>query len=133
MLPTPESKIEGDFDFIIDYPISPEDWFLWITHSSGYIGMRFHPIIVSLFNGVPFIAFDHYVKKYFKFLRIQQSSKTYDLCLRYGVLNNWKDLKNELSTPVSILENLLAQKPDKNLIRKSKPVFVNSLKRIVGI
>lgn len=93
-LPHPESLVKGPFDHQVSLPLSPQEWYAWIQHSVGYVGVRFHPIMIALTNGLPFVALDHYesglrfssraltfaarpLKPWLRFL-----SKTYDLATR---------------------------------------------------
>lgn len=81
-LPMPEKLFDANIDMRIELPLSPIDWYALIKYSSGYIGERMHPIIVSLHNNVPFVVFDEYgtikrklcglIKKHYLY-----SSKTY--------------------------------------------------------
>ena len=95
-LPHPEKLTEGPFDKILDYPMTPLEWYNWIRHSQGYVGVRFHPVMVSIVNQVPFVALDIYetglrfknrfltlaAKPLKRFMRF--SSKTFDVTRRAG-------------------------------------------------
>lgn len=59
-LPTPEGKVDLPFDYTIDYPIDSIQWFLWIRNSKGFCGIRFHAVVSSISNGVPFYSMDSY-------------------------------------------------------------------------
>lgn len=61
-LPLPEGPSGLKFDFSVPYPIDPLQWYLWIKHSSGFLGLRFHPIVSCISAGVPFISVDCYGK-----------------------------------------------------------------------
>lgn len=61
-LPIPEGKSGMDFDYIIDYPIDPLQWFLWIKNAKAFCGLRFHAIVSSISNGTPFFSLDSYGK-----------------------------------------------------------------------
>lgn len=76
-LPHPEGlTVNPDqVDKVLDLPLDPLSWYKYIVNSSGYIGVRFHPIIVALSNNVPFVSLDTYQKKIFS----PQMSKTYDI------------------------------------------------------
>lgn len=131
LLPTPESYITGKFDFIVNYPITPFEWFLWITNSKGYIGMRFHPIVVSLFNGIPFVALDHYVKNYYKLIKLNQSSKTFDLCHRYEYLDNWFDIRSNVPSPEMVFDRFINFNINSDVVINSKQTFYNELSNIL--
>jgi len=99
----------------ISMPLSPLEWYYLIKYSTGYIGERMHPIIVSLHNAVPFFCFDEYgttqklipyIDKFGKF--IWKSSKIYHILSKAGLLNNVVSIK-KLSkiTPQMVVDKLL--------------------------
>ena len=59
-LPIPEGKSGMKFDYSIDYPIDPLQWFLWIKNAKAFCGLRFHAIVSSISNGTPFYSIDAY-------------------------------------------------------------------------
>lgn len=59
-LPIPEGKSGMSFDYIVDYPIDPIQWFLWIKNAKAFCGLRFHAIVSSISNGTPFYSIDSY-------------------------------------------------------------------------
>lgn len=78
-IPNPEdNSFKSVFKF--DLPLHPLTWYSAIQNSSGYIGMRFHPIVVAISNQVPFLAFDNYQTRLFN----RMTSKTYDLAKKTG-------------------------------------------------
>ena len=64
------------------------DWYNFIKESEAYVGELMHPILVSLHNSVPFFAFDTYGFKKGNSLD-EESSKTYQIIMRFGFLNNY--------------------------------------------
>jgi hypothetical protein len=58
--PIPEGKSGLEFDFCVDYPIDPIQWFLWIKNAKGFIGLRYHAIVSSISNCTPFFSIDSY-------------------------------------------------------------------------
>lgn len=91
--PMPEKLFAADIKSTIALPLSPIDWYALIAHSSGYIGERMHPIVVSLHNSVPFFCFDQYgffKKKLFGFIKeyVKESSKIYHILHQAG-LDGW--------------------------------------------
>lgn len=87
--PMPENLFAADIKTRIPLPLSPIDWYALIIHSSGYIGERMHPIVVSLHNSVPFFVFDQYgfVKRNLFGLmgkNIKDSSKIYHILHQSG-------------------------------------------------
>ncbi len=93
-LPHPEAVVPGPFDRVLPLPMTPLEWYAWLKHSKGYVGVRFHPIMISIVNSLPFVALDHYesglrfgsrwltlaAKPLKPWLRF--SSKTFDLATR---------------------------------------------------
>lgn len=59
-LPIPEGKSGMKFDYTVDYPIDPLQWFLWIKNAKAFCGLRFHAIVSSISNGTPFYSIDSY-------------------------------------------------------------------------
>lgn len=59
-LPIPEGKSGMPFDFTVDYPIDPLQWFLWIKNAKAFCGLRFHAIVSSISCGTPFYSMDSY-------------------------------------------------------------------------
>lgn len=78
ILPNPEDNSFGKeiANRVLNLPIHPLTWYSMIQNASGYLGVRFHPIVTSISNRVPFLAFDTYQTKLFK----RKSSKTFDIC-----------------------------------------------------
>lgn len=83
-LPFPEGIAEIPVDRILPLPMSPLRWYAWLQHAAGYVGPRFHPVVCSMSNGVPFLSLDTYQ---WRFLRM--TSKTYDLCTSARVRRFW--------------------------------------------
>lgn len=59
-LPIPEGKSGMPFDFTVDYPIDPLQWFLWIKNAKAFCGLRFHAIVSAISSGTPFYSMDSY-------------------------------------------------------------------------
>ena len=94
-LPLPEYEVLRPVDKVINFPLSPLEWYAWIQNAAAYVGVRFHPIVCALVNGVPFVALDQYemqLKR--RLIRVltrplfRFSSKTYDLCWRAKCTKN---------------------------------------------
>ena len=111
--PMPEELFAADIKTRISLPLSPIDWYALIVHSSGYIGERMHPIVVSLHNSVPFWVFDQYGvvnRKVFGFVKkyVKESSKIYHILHEAGM----DDLlysymaENTFPTPKYILDRI---------------------------
>lgn len=96
-LPHPETESEGPLRYHVPLPLAPMAWYEWIARSSGYVGVRFHPIMISQTLGKPFVALDDYDTGFrwkgrfgsraARALRpwSRGMSKTYDLCRRVGL------------------------------------------------
>ena len=92
--PQPDHPCQIPTDIEIQLPLSPMEWLAWLNASDGYIGVRFHPIVISQALGKPFIALDYYdngipfgnrlLRKAAKLARplTRDISKTYDLAKR---------------------------------------------------
>ena len=84
-LPAPEESTGLPVDHEIELPLSPLEWYAWIQHSAGFVGDRFHSVVCSVFNSVPFVSFDTSVGgRYFGLIRLRCASRIYDLCKRIG-------------------------------------------------
>jgi hypothetical protein len=91
--PMPEKLFAAGINATVNLPLSPIDWYALIVHSSGYIGERMHPIVVSLHNAVPFFCFDQYgiyKQRFHGLLKtyIKDSSKVYHIINQAG-LTDW--------------------------------------------
>lgn len=96
-LPQPDEEMTGPFDRILKLPMSPLEWYQWIAKSSGYVGVRFHPIMIAQTQQVPFVALDEYDAAFklkgrigsrlARWLRplARNMSKTYDVSRRVGL------------------------------------------------
>lgn len=61
-LPLPDGKSGLKGDFSVPFPLDPIQWYQWIIHSSGFLGVRFHSIVSAISGGVPFFSLDTYGK-----------------------------------------------------------------------
>ena len=59
-LPIPEGRSGMPFDYTVDYPIDPIQWFLWIKNAKAFCGLRFHAIVSAISSGTPFYSMDSY-------------------------------------------------------------------------
>tara|TARA_B100001778_G_scaffold332122_1_gene337781 strand:+ start:3339 stop:4493 length:1155 start_codon:yes stop_codon:yes gene_type:complete len=59
-IPTPEGQIDAGAISTADLPIAPMDWLKLLARSSGYVGVRFHPVVVALSAGLPVVSLDLY-------------------------------------------------------------------------
>lgn len=95
-LPMPGGiKYKHCFDYTIEVPLSPIDWYALIKYSSGYIGSNMHPIIVSLHNSVPCYSIDHWGTKDFFNRQVNDgSSKVEHIMGVFGLKHNVKPIVN---------------------------------------
>ncbi|GHT07354.1 hypothetical protein FACS189432_02430 [Bacteroidia bacterium] len=120
--PFPEKLLSFDFDSKIELPLDPLEWYYLIKYSSGYVGERMHPIVVSLHNAVPFFCYDNYGvehrSRWLKYIipatpnQIQksiQSSKTFDIVQKAGFLDNYYNYNSQtlLPSPSEVYEKLV--------------------------
>jgi hypothetical protein len=80
-------KFDNDLEHKIGTPLHPMDWYGLIKYSSGYVGTKMHPVIVSLHNNVPFFSFDHYGILKFKLFLNQKASKIFQVLERAGMVD----------------------------------------------
>lgn len=80
-LPTPEGHIDDGTTRQLTLPLSPLDWASAISGAAGYVGGRFHPVIVSLASGKPAVALDLYHAHPFE----RSRSKTWQIMKRFGI------------------------------------------------
>jgi len=79
-LPMPEGYADLPVDWKIPFPLSPLQWYLWLKNARGFVGQRFHSIVVCLHNSVPFVSIDSYGQA----IKNDWKSKIFDLCTRSG-------------------------------------------------
>lgn len=79
-------KFAHHFDYEIQPPLSPNDWYALIKYASAYIGSNMHPIIVSLHNAVPCVSIDNWGRTNFWGRKIRDdSSKVKHIMEEFGV------------------------------------------------
>lgn len=89
-LPMPTGiEFKHNFDYSINEPLSPLDWYALIKYAKGYVGENMHPIVVALHNSVPCFCFDTYgVLKLARCICVEKSSKIFDIMSRFDLLDN---------------------------------------------
>lgn len=96
-LPNPENIIEPT-------SLDPWDWYKTIAESSGYIGVRFHPIVTCISRGIPFVALDQYSRHPLENVK----SKTFDMAKQFGLQKFClSKLEQKLYSPKNILRLLM--------------------------
>jgi hypothetical protein len=106
--PLPDSPTSLPVDRELHLPLSPFEWYSWISNAAGFVGARFHALLCSMMGAVPFLAFDTYQSG-----SLRLSSKSYDLCSRAHMRSaclDWKQ-RRELS-PQTALTLLRASNTD---------------------
>ena len=61
-LPSPEGFVDVGTNETIQLPLDPLEWLKIIACSDGYIGGRFHPLVICMSAGVPVLSIDKYHK-----------------------------------------------------------------------
>ena len=121
-LTMPEGVRCDALENVITTPLSPMDWYALIKYSSGYIGERMHPIIVSLHNSVPCFVFDEYgcqdtakiiLPRPIKYT--VDSSKIYHIMKEADLLECWHSylMNKYLPTPKEVMQKILKCSNDK--------------------
>lgn len=80
-LPTPEASYDDPVDDRIAMPLEPFEWMRLIAESSGYLGARYHPVVVALLAMVPVLSTDKYHFSWWD----RRRSKNYDLMAEFGI------------------------------------------------
>jgi hypothetical protein len=116
-LANPEGAQPFAADVTLDVPLHPLLWLEVLRNASGYMGERFHPVVISLFHGKPVLAVDSYSNGYAKlrWTGFRHFSKTYDACCRAGMASAcmpsatfWKRM-----TPEAALDRLCRPLPSR--------------------
>ena len=148
-LPHPELELDGPFDKVLRLPMSPLQWYSWLKHAKGYVGVRFHPIMIAVANQVPFVALDQYetavrfryrlVTKMATALALpwrRHTSKTFDLAKRAGkvkyCLNRRMYSKCSPREIWALLAEQLEQPQEADFALSAKARFFHVVNQIVG-
>ncbi len=100
-------KFANDLPHQLDVPLDPLDWYCLIKYSSGYIGEKMHPIIVSLHNNVPFFCFDHYGILRGKIFLNQKASKIHHILNEANLLENRMQIARKMTYKEPAPEDIL--------------------------
>lgn len=107
-LPTPEGVIDKGANTQIDIPMGPIEWLKVISGASGYVGIRFHPVVVSLVAGIPIVALDLYHEHPFN----ARKSKTWLLLKDFDAQKYCIPQKfHRFLSPAAVWRKLEAQRP----------------------
>ena len=106
-LPIPEGHTSTGGNQSIDLPLDPLNWLALIAKSSGYIGIRFHPILIALCTGLPTLSLDLYHSSFLDKNRSKTAllMKQFD-CERYCI----GKLEHRFLSPKSAYKMLMSQK-----------------------
>lgn len=135
-LPMPEGCFDYGMISKIELPLTPIDWYALIKYSSGYVGERMHPIVVSIHNSVPFFCFDEYgtttsslfgIKKKY----IIESSKTYHIINKAGLDAQMCSYRSgKLPQPNQVIEAI--RNFDKNLCSKFSTKYQKQYEQVMS-
>lgn len=119
-LPTPEGQVDSGTTRTMPLPLDPLDWATLITGASGYVGARFHPVVISLMAGNAVVALDMYHSHPFRRAR----SKTWQIMCRFGVASAChSSVFHKLLTPAMVWAQLQAQMRDASARRATAAVL----------
>lgn len=77
------------FNYSIELPLSPDDWYSVIKNASAYVGSNMHPIVVSLHNAVPCVSIDNWGRTNIFGKKVNDgSSKVEHIMKEFGVEQN---------------------------------------------
>ncbi|MBE0652886.1 MAG: polysaccharide pyruvyl transferase family protein, partial [Bacteroidales bacterium] len=113
-LPFPEGYYSALDDTRITEALSPLQWYALIKGASGYIGEKFHPVIISIHNEVPFFAIDRngdrVSRRFLIPVHLKFQSKTWDTCKYYGFRDAYIPLSKFRETDPDKIVSLLFDK-----------------------
>lgn len=121
--PMPEGiKYEHPFDYQIETPLSPIDWYALIKYADAYVGSNMHPIIVSLHNAVPCFSIDHWgTKNFFNNTVCDGSSKVEHILSVYGLKDNIRPINNGIcNIKADEIVKAIIKFPQKDVMETSK-------------
>ena len=146
-LPHPEAVTSGPVDEVLQVPMSPLTWYKWLSQSQGYVGVRFHPIMISIANNKPFVALDQYqngmrfrnryISKLINFIPGLRrfSSKTYDVAKRADRLpyclgpEQYQRISGQRAVELLWEQRDMA---DSGFCNSAKSIYRSTLKKICG-
>ncbi|TSA27726.1 polysaccharide pyruvyl transferase family protein [bacterium] len=136
-LPMPEGHTEFEFDYKVKYPLSPIEWYLWIKNSNGYVGERYHSVVVAIKNNVPFVSADYYSGGRLSSYGLPIKSKIFDICFssrnlkyRYNAFNKFRNI-----SPLKIVQAIatFSSMNNKRFTHKARISFLKSLENIIEV
>jgi hypothetical protein len=121
-----------EVDYLLPEVMDPLDWLTVLSCSAGYVGERFHPVVLSAFYGIPFISSDYYSRSGPAAL-FNGRSKTRDFCKRIGALSDVIPADSFFSkrSPEAVLHRLSAGYPVN--VSACRSVFENALNEALEV
>ena len=113
---------QSDFDYRIDVPLPPLDWYAVIKYADAYIGSNMHPIIVSLHNSVPCFSIDQWGSRHFLTGKSKHdlSSKVEHIMDVFGLLGNYRAIERDnCNVTAAEIVSALDTFPKEQVIRKA--------------
>lgn len=109
------------FDFQIDMPLNPLDWYALIKYCAAYIGSNMHPIVVSLHNAVPCYSIDNWGRTDFWGRKKRDgSSKVEHIMNVFGVGRNHAMIeKGKCTVSAEEIKNAIADFPKETVFEKA--------------
>ena len=135
-LPFPDGSYNEMDDETIHDPVNPLLWYKLIQHASGLFSEKFHPIVVSMHNKVPFVAIDGYSdrisRKFVVPVHMKIQSKTYDLCRRNGFRDAHIPVSQfDMSKVDQVVDTLLHKKWDFSISEKRSAEFTQTIANLL--
>jgi len=88
-LPDPDDNYVSDYcDTVIDFPLSPLNWYYLLSRAAGYVGGRFHGWVSSSTNETPAVSIDISRKPKFS----KSTSRTYWVCKEADVTKRYQPM-----------------------------------------
>ncbi len=113
---------QSDFEYKIDVPLPPLDWYALIKYADAYIGSNMHPIIVSLHNSVPCFSIDQWGSRNFLTGKSKHdlSSKVEHIMDVFGLLDNYRAIeRGKCKVTASEIVSALDAFPKEQVSRKA--------------
>ncbi|NTV94334.1 MAG: polysaccharide pyruvyl transferase family protein [Thiobacillus sp.] len=128
-LPTPEASYDDPVDERIATPLGPFDWMRWIAESSGYLGARYHPVVVALLAMVPVLSTDKYHFSWWD----KRRSKNYDLMAEFGISQYCiGKLRKKYISPSTAFQLMREQEGGLDLRRRLAEQWTGDFEAILG-
>lgn len=123
------------FDYEIDMPLNPLDWYALIKYSAAYIGSNMHPIVVSLHNAVPCYSIDNWgCTDFWGRKKRNGSSKVEHIMNIFGVGKNHAMIEKGICTvSAREIKNAIAAFPYKAVSAKSSEYLQEYLRMMENI